>query len=101
LLAEEEATANASTDGDDAALASLAFASLMAEEESIADDGIAKRASFAAVERVEQPSYDHPLTLETNDGAADDLMEPVNDSTDGEIDALDEAFAELQSWLAA
>ena len=101
LLAEEEATINASTNGDDASLASLAFASLMAEEEANADDGIAKRASFADLERVKQPSNDHPIAFEANDGAADDLIELMNDSTDGEIDALDEAFAELQSWLAA
>ncbi len=101
LLADEEATADASTAGDDASLAGLAFASLMAEEDSNADDGIAKRASFAADETVDRPSNDGPLGFEANDDATVDPMEPMNDTTDGEIDALDEAFAELQSWLAA
>jgi len=101
LLAEEEATINASTNGDDASLASLAFASLMVEEEANADDGLAKRASFAAGETVKQPSNDRPLELDTNDEAVGDINESPNDSADEEIDALDEAFAELQSWLSA
>ena len=101
LLAEEEASADASTNSSNDSLAGLALASLMAEEESDDGDGLANRAASADAAPIDRSTYDHPLSLEADDAAADDLIEAASVSSDEEIDALDEAFAELQSWRAA
>jgi ELWxxDGT repeat protein/VCBS repeat-containing protein len=104
LVAAEEIPAGTAPADNDDGLAGLAFASLLAEEEE---------ASAAAGEIVGQPTTDDapsaPPTglaapspsLDLADADAEDLIDLASEAAPGEIDALDEAFAELHGWRAA
>jgi len=102
LLAEEEAASDTASNDDDS-LAGLAFASLLAEEESNnAVDG-AEQPSSSNVETSRRSEIDQSLrSSDLDDDAEFDLLDAADaTAVEEEIDALDEAFAELQSWRAA
>lgn len=101
LLAEEEADDAASNDDD--SLAGLAFASLLAEEESDAAPDVVEQPVSSEAETSDRSGSNQRLrSSDLEDDAAFDLLDAVDGaSIEEEIDALDEAFAELQSWRAA
>ncbi|BBO34408.1 ELWxxDGT repeat protein [Lacipirellula parvula] len=99
LLAEEEAS-NVAEDSSDESLAGLAFASLAAaDDESDESDVVAEPISDDS-DAGDAGADEVPLSLH-EEPASGDLIDAANESTDGEIDAIDAAFAELQSGLAA
>jgi hypothetical protein len=102
LLAEEEAASDSASSGDDS-LASLAFASLLAEEESGDAADVANQSAPSGAEASRRSDDDGSLpSTDLEDDAEFDLFDVVDATAiDEEIDALDEAFAELQSWRAA
>jgi ELWxxDGT repeat protein/VCBS repeat-containing protein len=102
LLAEEEAAGDAASN-DDASLAGLAFASLLAEEESDDAADVVDQPVSSEAEASDRPEIDLSLrSSDLEDDAASDLLDAVDAAAiEEEIDALDEAFAELQSWRAA
>lgn len=90
LMAEEESASNA-------AASAFAFAALVAEEESDADDGIVDREI-----PVEDSSSRNSATDSTPTIYEDaEWLDGSNDDAEEEIEALDEAFADLSSWQAA
>ena len=100
LLADEESAGGATTSDDDS-LAGLAFASLLAEEElDGAADVASEDATGEAAASRRSGNDQNAQVLDLDDDEALDLLDDVS-SIEEEIDALDEAFAELQSWRAA
>ncbi|MBA4105895.1 MAG: hypothetical protein C0485_09065 [Pirellula sp.] len=102
LLAEEEAAGAAASNGDDS-LAGLAFASLLAEEESDYAADVVDQPGSSEAETSDRSGIDRSLrSSDLEDDAVSDLLDGVDAAAiEEEIDALDEAFAELQSWRAA
>ena len=102
LLAEEEAAGDAASN-DDASLAGLAFASLLAEEESDDAADVVEQPVSSEAEASDRSGINRSLrSSDLEDDAASDRLDAVNAAAiEEEIDALDEAFAELQSWRAA
>lgn len=102
LLAEEEASSETASNDEDS-LAGLAFASLLAEEEAHDAADVAEQPSSSDAEatgRSEADQSSRPFGLD--DEAEFDLLDAADATAiEEEIDALDEAFAELQSWRAA
>ncbi|WP_428305558.1 ELWxxDGT repeat protein [Lacipirellula sp.] len=101
LLAEEEAANVAEDSSSDESLAGLAFASLVgADEDGDESDVVAERTLDESAAD-DSSSDELPLSLHEEGATSGDLIDAANESTDGEIDAIDAAFAELQSGLAA
>ena len=102
LLAEEEAASDAASNDEDS-LAGLAFASLLAEEEANDAADVAEQPLPSGDETSRRSEIDQSLrSSDLDDDAEFDLLDAADaDIVEEEIAALDEAFAELQSWRAA
>jgi hypothetical protein len=100
LLAEEESS-NAAADSSDESLAGLAFASLVAADEDADEDAAVTEPIADESEAGDASTGELPLSLHEEDATSGDLIDAANESTGGEIDAIDAAFAELKSGLAA
>lgn len=102
LLAEEEAASDAASNDDDS-LAGLAFAPLLAEDEANDAADVAEQPSSSGDETSRRSEIDQSLrSSDLDDDAEFDLLDAADAAAvEEEIDALDEAFAELQSWRAA
>lgn len=100
LLAEEEAS-NVAEDSSDESLAGLAFASLVAADEEAEENARAAEPTSEESALGDSSVGDLPLSLHEDEATSGDLIDAANESTDGEVDALDAAFAELLSGLAA
>jgi VCBS repeat-containing protein len=100
LLAEEEASNVAEDSGADESLAGLAFASLVAADEEAEESARDAEPTSDESAPGDATTGDLPLTLHEEETSGD-LIDAANESTDGEVDALDAAFADLQSGLAA
>ena len=90
LMAEEESTNNA-------AASAFAFAALVEEEESDNDDGIVDR-EIPADDSSSRNSATDPAPTIYDDA---EWLDGAGDESEEEIEALDEAFADLSSWQAA